>query len=81
MNKNIIIVVLVIITFMSIVYGFFQQTAARKAQIQAEMNLVLAEQVRKEADANATEAQKQAELSRKLAIQFEAELVKCRGKK
>ena len=88
MNKNRIIVVLVIVTFLSFVYGFFQKTAAQKAHIQAEMNLVLAEEARKEADANAAEAKKQAELARheaELAREIfkrsEDELAKCRGKK
>ena len=88
MNKNILIGILIVISFLSVVYSFFQHTAAKKAQIQAEANLVLAEQARKEADVNAMEAQKQAELARAMADaaranneQMQQQLDKCKGRK
>ncbi len=63
MVKNITIIVLIIITLMSFVYAFFQQSAAEKARSQAERNLVLADEARREADANAFEARKQAQIA------------------
>ena len=50
MNKNTIIVILIVVSFLSVGYGFFQQTVANKAMAQSEANLVLAVQTRKEAD-------------------------------
>ena len=71
--KNVIMVVLVILSLVSAVYGIAQEAAAKKILIVAQQNLVLAEQARKEADANAVEAQKQAEIARSA----KEELEKC----
>jgi len=78
-------VVLVIIALLAGVYGIAQEAAAQKAMAIAEQNLLLAEQARKEADANATEAQKQADLAKKMeliAIATKQQLENClKGKK
>ena len=83
--RNGMMVVLVIISLLAGVYGIAQEAAAQKAQVQAEQNLILAEQARKEADANAAEAQKQAELARQEAERartIQEQLEKCcKGKK
>ena len=68
--KTAILVVLAVVSFLSLyafVYAFYYQEMAKKAQIQAEMNLVLAEQARK--------------LAENARIDAEDELAKCRGKK
>ena len=67
MKKNIIMVVLVVLAITSMVYAFFQQTAASKARIEAENNLVLAVAAQHEADRQGAIAQE--------------ELAKCKGKK
>ncbi len=59
--------ILTIFALIALVYAFFQQTAANKARIQAEQNLVLADQARKEADANAVRANQQAEIAKQEA--------------
>jgi hypothetical protein len=46
-----------LITLMSMLYAFVQQTAANRAQDQAEANLVLAYEARGQADKNASLAQ------------------------
>lgn len=70
MIKNIIIGVLIVASFFSLIYAFFQQTAANKAQIVAEQNLILAVKSRKDADiqvALAVIARMDAETQRKIA--------------
>ena len=88
MKKNILIGVLVLATVISSVYANFQQVAADKARIEAEKNLVLAVASRREADANAEEALKQAQSAEtrvvqlKLAYdQIEKALENCNRKK
>jgi outer membrane lipoprotein-sorting protein len=53
MNKNAVIVILILITLMSFVYAFFQQAAAQKAKEEAELNSVAAMEARMIADENA----------------------------
>jgi hypothetical protein len=77
MKKNIVIVVLIVLTFLSSVYAFIQQTAAVASEQRALDNLVLAESARKEADQNAIEARKQ----ERIAISSLILLEECEKKK
>ena len=69
MNKNIIIGILIVVSLLSLGFGYFQSIAATKARIQAEWNLALATEaekrastVQKMADVNASEAIRQHQL-------------------
>ena len=59
--------ILAIVALIALVYAFFQQTAAVRAQIQAEKNLVLAKEAQAEAQKSAEEAKKQAKLAEEQA--------------
>ena len=65
MKKNIVIVLLVVVTVLSSVYAFIQQTAAKAAHKQAEMNLDLALKARAEAEQQRAIANEQAMLLQK----------------
>ena len=52
--------ILAIVALIALVYAFFQQTAANKARIEAEANLVLAQAAQKEADKQAALAKQEA---------------------
>ena len=59
--------ILAIVALIALVYAFFQQTAAVRAQKQAETNLVAANEARAEALKNAEEAKRQATLAEEQA--------------
>ena len=81
MKKNILIVVLAIVTFISLLYGRIQQTAATKAQQEAESNFIEAEKQRVMADANAKEAMLQSQLARVEADNARRAEADCKGKR
>ena len=81
MKKNIVIVVLIVVTALSSVYAFIQQTKAKVAQKLAEQNLVMAVTAQKQADANAVEAMHQQQLAIKQRALALAALEKCMKRK
>ena len=81
MKKNILIVVLAIVTFISLLYGRTQQMAAAKAQLAAERNLIELEKQRALADANAKEAMLQSQLARVEADNARRAEADCKGKR
>jgi septation ring formation regulator EzrA len=52
--KNIIIVALIVLTLIAFVYAFFQQTAANRSRVEAELNAKAAIEARAMADVNAS---------------------------
>ena len=77
MNKNIIIGILIVVSLLSLGFGYFQSIAATKARIEAEWNLALAMEAEKRAstaqqmaDANAAEANRQVQLCDELVKNF-----------
>jgi hypothetical protein len=71
--KNIIIVALILLTLIAFVYAFFQQTAATRAKVQAELNAKAAIEARAIVDQNA-------ESFRTEAMKLRDSLKNCKGR-
>jgi Tfp pilus assembly protein PilO len=88
MSKNIIIVVLAVLLFVSMVYGSMQSREANQRRELDQHQQELAKEARKTADANAMEALKQretalAEVNESLSARIKAEQARknCKGGK